>query len=177
KGLYRVDKGPKALEKRIAAMCAEVDEAIADGAEFIVLSDRDSTADLAPVPSLLMLAAVHHHLIRTEKRMQVGLIVETGDVREVHHCAVLIGYGASAINPYLAMETVENLVRSGMITGITPEKAVRNVIKALGKGVLKIMSKMGISTVGSYAGAQAFEAVGLSQEFVDRYFTGTSSVL
>ncbi|OYX55682.1 MAG: glutamate synthase large subunit [Micrococcales bacterium 32-70-13] len=177
KGLYRVDKGPKALEKRIAAMCAEVDEAIADGAEFIVLSDRDSTADLAPVPSLLMLAAVHHHLIRTEKRMQVGLIVEAGDVREVHHCAVLIGYGASAINPYLAMETVENLVRSGMITGITPEKAVRNVIKALGKGVLKIMSKMGISTVGSYAGAQAFEAVGLSQEFVDRYFTGTSSVL
>jgi glutamate synthase (NADPH) large chain len=177
RGLYRVEDGPEALERRIAAMCVEVDEAIADGAEFIVLSDRDSTADLAPVPSLLMLAAVHHHLIRTEKRMQVGLIVEAGDVREVHHCAVLIGYGASAINPYLAMETVENLVRSGMIAGVTPEKAVRNVIKALGKGVLKIMSKMGISTVGSYAGAQAFEAVGLSQQFVDRYFTGTSSVL
>lgn len=177
KGLYRVDKGPKALEKRIQAMCDEVDDAIDDGAEFIVLSDRDSTADLAPVPSLLMLAAVHHHLIRTEKRMRVGLIVEAGDVREVHHIALLIGYGASAINPYLAMETVENLVRSGMITGITPEKAVANVIKALGKGVLKIMSKMGISTVGSYAGAQAFEAVGLSQEFVDRYFTGTTSIL
>ena len=177
KGLYRVDKGPRALEKRIQAMCTEVDEAIADGAQFIVLSDRDSTADLAPVPSLLMLAAVHHHLIRTEKRMQVGIIVEAGDVREVHHLALLIGYGASAINPYLAMETVENLVRSGMITGITPEKAVRNVISALGKGVLKIMSKMGISTVSSYAGAQTFEAVGLSQEFVDRYFTGTSSVL
>jgi len=177
KGLYRVDKGPKALEKRLAAICDEVDDAIADGAEFIVLSDRDSNADLAPVPSLLMLSAVHHHLIRTEKRMQVGLIVEAGDVREVHHCAVLIGYGASAINPYLAMETVENLVRSGMITGITPEKAVRNVIKALGKGVLKIMSKMGISTVGSYAGAQAFEAVGLSHELVERYFTGTTSIL
>lgn len=177
KGLYRVDKGPKALEKRIAAMCAEVDDAIDDGAEFIVLSDRDSTAELAPVPSLLMLAAVHHHLIRTEKRMRVGLIVEAGDVREVHHVALLIGYGASAINPYLAMESVENLVRSGMITGITPEKAVANVIKALGKGVLKIMSKMGISTVGSYAGAQAFEAVGLNQEFVDRYFTGTTSIL
>ncbi|WP_228545716.1 glutamate synthase large subunit [Microcella flavibacter] len=177
KGLYRVDKGPKALEKRIQAMCDEVDEAIADGAQFIVLSDRDSTADLAPVPSLLMLAAVHHHLIRTEKRMQVGIIVEAGDVREVHHVALLIGYGASAINPYLAMESVENLVRSGMITGMTPEKAVRNIITALGKGVLKIMSKMGISTVGSYAGAQAFEAVGLSQEFVDKYFTGTSSVL
>lgn len=177
RGLYRVDAGPTSLEERITSMCAEVDDAIADGAEFIVLSDRDSTAALAPVPSLLMLSAIHHHLIRTEKRMQVGLIVEAGDVREVHHCAVLIGYGASAINPYLAMESVENLVRSGMLTGITPEKAVRNIITALGKGVLKIMSKMGISTVGSYAGAQTFEAVGLGREFIDRYFTGTSTVL
>jgi glutamate synthase (NADPH/NADH) large chain len=177
RGLYRADKGPRALEKRIAAMCNEVDDAIEAGAEFIVLSDRDSNQDFAPVPSLLMLAAVHHHLIRTEKRMSVGLIVEAGDVREVHHVATLIGYGASAINPYLAMETCENLVRSGMITGLEPEDAVHNLIKALGKGVLKIMSKMGISTVSSYAAAQAFEAVGLSQEFVDTYFTGTSSVL
>jgi len=177
RGLYRADKGPRALEKRIAAMCNEVDDAIEAGAEFIVLSDRDSNQDFAPVPSLLMLAAVHHHLIRTEKRMSVGLIVEAGDVREVHHVATLIGYGASAVNPYLAMETCENLVRSGMITGVTPEDAVHNLIKALGKGVLKIMSKMGISTVSSYAAAQAFEAVGLSQEFVDTYFTGTSSVL
>lgn len=177
RGLYRVDKGPKALEKRLHAVCAEVDEAIDDGAEFIVLSDRDSTSDLAPIPSLLLLSAVHHHLIRGERRMRVGLIVETGDVREVHHIALLIGYGASAVNPYLAMETVENLVRSGMITGITPEAAVGNVIKGLGKGVLKIMSKMGISTVSSYAGAQTFEAVGLDQDFVDRYFTGTTSIL
>jgi len=177
RGLYRVDKGPRALEKRLTAVCAEVDDAIDDGAEFIVLSDRDSTGDLAPIPSLLLLSAVHHHLIRSEKRMRVGLIVEAGDVREVHHIALLIGYGASAVNPYLAMETVENLVRSGMITGITPESAVRNVIKGLGKGVLKIMSKMGISTVSSYAGAQAFEAVGLEQDFVDRYFTGTTSIL
>jgi len=177
KGLYRVDKGPKAMQKRIAAMCTEVDEAIEAGAQFIVLSDRDSTRDLAPVPSLLMLAAIHHHLIRNENRMKVGIIVEAGDVREVHHIALLVGFGASAINPYLAMETAEELVRSGMIQGLTPEKAVKNLIKALGKGVLKIMSKMGISVVGSYAGAQAFEAVGLSQKFVDQYFTGTSSLL
>jgi glutamate synthase (NADPH/NADH) large chain len=177
RGLYRVDKGQKALEKRLAAMCVEVDEAIAAGAQFIVLSDRDSTKEYAPVPSLLMLAAIHHHLIRRENRMKVGIIVEAGDVREVHHVALLVGYGASAINPYLAMESAEELVRSGMITGITPEKAVKNLIKALGKGVLKIMSKMGISVVSSYAGAQAFEAVGLNQEFVDEYFTGTSSLL
>jgi glutamate synthase (NADPH/NADH) large chain len=177
KGLYRVDKGPKALEKRLAAMCDEVDDAIEGGAQFIVLSDRDSNREYAPVPSLLMLAAIHHHLIRRENRMKVGIIVEAGDVREVHHVALLVGFGASAINPYLAMETAEELVRNGMLTGVTAEQAVKNVIKALGKGVLKIMSKMGISTVSSYAGAQAFEAVGLDQSFVDQYFTGTSSLL
>ncbi|RFA21282.1 glutamate synthase large subunit [Subtercola boreus] len=177
RGLYRVENGQTAMKERIAEMCAEADEAIANGAKFIVLSDRDSNKENAPVPSLLMLSGVHHHLIRRETRMKVGIIVEAGDVREVHHVALLIGYGASAINPYLAMETCENLVRSGMITGITPEKAVKNVIKALGKGVLKIMSKMGISTVSSYAGAQAFEAVGLDKEFVAEYFTGTSSKL
>ena len=177
RGLYRVDDGPQAMHRRIDAMCDEVDRAIDNGALFIVLSDRDSNADLAPVPSLLMLAGVHHHLIRRENRMKVGLIVEAGDVREVHHIALLIGYGASAVNPYLAMESVEQLVRAGMIPDITPEKAVKNLIKALGKGVLKIMSKMGISVVGSYAGAQAFEAVGLSQQFVDQYFTGTVSLL
>ena len=177
KGLYRVDQGPNAMEQRIAAMCEEVDRAIDEGALFIVLSDRDSNKDFAPVPSLLMLAAVHHHLIRAQNRMKVGLIVEAGDVREVHHVALLIGYGASAINPYLAMESVEELVRSGMISSIDAEKAVKNLIKSLGKGVLKIMSKMGISVVGSYAGAQAFEAVGLDQNFVDAYFTGTSSLL
>ncbi|MBC7725647.1 MAG: glutamate synthase large subunit [Burkholderiaceae bacterium] len=177
RGLYRVDQGPRAMHDRIDAMCDEVDEAIASGSTFIVLSDRDSNRDLAPVPSLLMLAAVHHHLIRDENRMKVGIIVEAGDVREVHHVALLIGYGASAVNPYLAMESAEQLVRSGMLTGVTAEKAVKNLIKALGKGVLKIMSKMGISIVGSYAGAQTFEAVGLGQAFVDQYFTGTSSLL
>jgi glutamate synthase (NADPH/NADH) large chain len=177
RGLYRVEAGHKGMQKRIAQMCAEVDEAIEDGAEFIVLSDRDSNKDLAPIPSLLMLAAVHHHLIRKETRMKCGLVVEAGDVREVHHVATLIGYGASAVNPYLAMETVEYLVRAGYITGITPVKAVKNLIYALGKGVLKIMSKMGISTVSSYAGAQVFEAIGLAQDFVDAYFTGTETKL
>lgn len=177
RGLYKIKKGEKSLAKRLAEMCAEADAAIEAGAQFLVLSDRDSNADLAPIPSLLMLAAVHHHLIRNETRMKCGIIVEAGDVREVHQVALLVGYGASAINPYLAMETAEQLVLSGMITGVTPEKAVKNLIKALGKGVLKIMSKMGISVVGSYAAAQAFEAVGLSQEFVDQYFTGTTSLL
>ena len=158
-------------------MCDEADAAIESGAEFLVLQRPRLQRRLAPIPSLLMLAAVHHHLIRHETRMKVGLIVEAGDVREVHQVALLIGYGASAINPYLAMETAEQLVRSGMITGLTPEKAVKNLIKALGKGVLKIMSKMGISVVGSYAGAQAFEADRPRQEFVDQYFTGTTSLL
>ncbi|MFC6355471.1 glutamate synthase large subunit [Luethyella okanaganae] len=177
RGLYRFDEGPDALHDRLVALCGEADDAIAAGARFLVLSDRDSNKDLAPIPSLLMTAAVHHHLIRAENRMKVGLIVEAGDVREVHHVALLIGYGASAVNPYLAMESCENLVRTGVITGVTPEKAVRNVIKALGKGVLKIMSKMGISTISSYAGAQAFEAIGLNDEFVAEYFTGTISKL
>ncbi|MCU4672059.1 glutamate synthase large subunit [Microbacterium fluvii] len=177
RGLYHLDAAPGGLKARLDEMCEEVDRAIAEGAEFIILSDRDSNKDLAPIPSLLMVSAVHHHLIRNENRMKVGLVVEAGDVREVHHVATLLGYGASAVNPYLAMETVEYLVRSGFITGISPEKAVKNLIYALGKGVLKIMSKMGISTVSSYAGAQVFEAVGLSQDFIDEYFTGTESKL
>ena len=177
KGLYDVLDGAEAMATRLSEMCGEVDAAIERGAEFVVLSDRDSDKDYAPIPSLLMVSAVHHHLIRNGTRMRVALIVEAGDVREVHHVALLIGYGASAINPYLAMETAEGLVRAGMITGLAPEKAVKNLIKALGKGVLKIMSKMGISVVSSYAGAQCFEAVGLSQELVDEYFSGTRSVL
>jgi len=175
RGLYRVADGPEGLRRRLEEMCGEADRAIEAGAGFIVLSDRDSTRDLAPIPSLLMTAAVHHHLIRTEHRMRVGLIVEAGDVREVHHVATLLGYGAGAVNPYLAMESSEDMVRSGTITGVTPEKAVANVIKALGKGVLKIMSKMGISAVASYSGAQTFEAVGLSDDLIEAYFTGTSS--
>ncbi|MFV0375507.1 glutamate synthase large subunit, partial [Microbacterium sp.] len=177
RALYHFDAGPDSMRERIEEICAEVDAAIAGGAEFIIVSDRDSNKDLVPIPSLLAVSAIHHHLIRNENRMKVGLVVEAGDVREVHHVATLLGYGASAVNPYLAMETVEYLVRAGFITGVAPEKAVKNLIYALGKGVLKIMSKMGISTVSSYAGAQVFEAVGLSQEFIDEYFTGTETKL
>ncbi|CAB4860467.1 unannotated protein [freshwater metagenome] len=176
-GLYRIDEGAKAMEQRLDQMCEEVDSALDAGAMFVVLSDRDSDKDFAPIPSLLMLSAIHHHLIRTGRRMQSSLIVEAGDVREVHHVATLVGFGASAINPYLAMETAELLVRTGRIPGISPEEAVSNIIYALGKGLLKTMSKMGISTVASYAGAQAFEAIGLSTEVVDRYFTGVTSIL
>ncbi|CCH74072.1 glutamate synthase (large subunit) [Nostocoides australiense Ben110] len=177
KGLYDHMRDGEGMAARIDEICAEVSEAIARGARFIVLSDRDSGRDYAPIPSLLLTAAVHHHLIREKTRTQVGLIVEAGDVREVHHVALLIGYGAAAVNPYLAMESVEDLVRSGIITGVTGEQAVKNLIKALGKGVLKVMSKMGISTVASYRGAQVFEAIGLSQELVDTYFTGTVTQL
>ncbi|MER0243355.1 glutamate synthase large subunit [Streptomyces sp. HSW2009] len=175
-GLYRVGGGGAALAARIAEICAEADSAIADGARLIVLSDRHSDAEHAPIPSLLLTSAVHHHLIRTKQRTQVGLLVEAGDVREVHHVALLIGYGAAAVNPYLAMESVEDLVRAGtFLPGVEAETAIRNLIKALGKGVLKVMSKMGISTVASYRGAQVFEAVGLDQGFVDAYFHGTAT--
>lgn len=177
RGLYPVEGGGAAMAERIDEICAEVSEAIAGGARIIVLSDRHSTAELAPIPSLLLTGAVHHHLVREKTRTQVGLLVEAGDVREVHHVALLVGYGAAAVNPYLAMESVEDLAREGYYVTTEPEKAVANLIKALGKGVLKVMSKMGVSTVASYTGAQIFEVVGLSQTVVDKYFTGTVSKL
>jgi glutamate synthase (NADPH/NADH) large chain len=176
-GLYQVTGGGEALARRLNEIFHEVDALIRQGKRFIVLSDRDSDAQLAPIPSLLLCAAVHHHLVRTKTRTMVGLLVEAGDVREVHHVALLIGYGAAAVNPYLALETVEDLVRRGVLTDITPEKAMRHMVKALGKGVLKVMSKMGVSTVASYRGAQIFEAIGLSQAVIDAYFTGTASKL
>ncbi len=177
KGLYKLDGGGDALSARIREIFDEVDTALENGATYLVLSDRDSNRELAPIPSLLLTSAVHHHLLRKGNRTRVGLVVEAGDVREVHHVAALIGYGAAAVNPYLAMESVEMMVKSGAIVGLTIEQVTYNLIKALGKGVLKIMSKMGISTVSSYSGAQCFEAIGLSQEFVDTYFTGTTSQL
>jgi glutamate synthase (NADPH/NADH) large chain len=176
-GLFRVEGGGPALAQRIEEICAQISSDIARGVRFFVLSDRDSDDDFAPIPSLLLTAAVHHHLVRTKQRTEVSLLVEAGDVREVHHVALLIGYGAAAVNPYLAMESVEDLVGTGVLEGVPAEKAIRNLIKALGKGVLKVMSKMGISTVASYRGAQVFEAVGLSHEVVDRYFTETASKL
>ena len=177
RGLYDVQGGGEALAGRLDEICEEVSSAIAEGARIIVLSDRHSTAELAPIPSLLLTGAVHHHLVREKTRTRVGLVIEAGDVREVHHVALLVGYGAAAVNPYLAMETVEDLARDRYYVDVEPEDAVRNLVKSLGKGVLKVMSKMGVSTVASYTGAQIFEAVGLSQPLVDRYFTGTTSKL
>ncbi|WP_248582091.1 glutamate synthase large subunit [Nocardioides sp. InS609-2] len=177
RGLYEVEGGGTAMAARLDEICAEVSDAIAGGARIIVLSDRHCTAELAPIPSLLLTGAVHHHLVREKTRTQVGLLVEAGDVREVHHVALLIGYGAAAVNAYLAMESVEDLAREGYYVKAEPEVAVKNLVKGLGKGVLKVMSKMGVSTIASYTGAQIFEAVGLSQSVVDKYFTGTSSKL
>jgi len=177
RGLFPVSGDGNTLQLRLDEIKKEVSTAIAQGARIIVLSDRDGDAEDCPIPSLLLTAAVHHHLIREKTRTKVGLVVEAGDVREVHHVALLIGYGAGAVNPYLVMESAEDLVLQGVITGITPEKAVYNVIKSLGKGVLKVMSKMGISTIASYTGAQVFEAIGLSQSVVDEYFVGTTSRL
>ncbi|MBK5332838.1 MAG: glutamate synthase large subunit, partial [Ilumatobacteraceae bacterium] len=178
-GLYRVAGGGLALKRALDAIFAEISKAITDGARIVVLSDRNSDDVYAPIPSLLLTSAVHHHLIREKQRTKVGLIVESGDAREVHHMALLIGYGAGAINPYLAFESIEDMVSENLhgLGGLDPHKAVKSYIKAAGKGVLKVMSKMGVSTVASYTGAQIFEAIGLGHELVDEYFTGTVSRL
>ncbi len=177
KGLYPVAAGGAGLAAALADVRRQVSEAIEGGATLIVLSDRDSNSTLAPIPSLLLTSAVHHHLVREKTRTQVGLLVEAGDAREVHHMALLIGYGAAAINPYMAFETIEDMIARGQLVDVGFDDAVGRYLKAAGKGVLKIMSKMGISTVASYTGAQVFEAIGLSAELVDEYFTGTVSRL
>ncbi|MFI7612954.1 glutamate synthase large subunit [Nonomuraea terrae] len=175
-GLYEVAGGGEALLHRLEEIRAEASQAIANGARIIVLSDRGSSESMAPIPALLLTGAVHHHLIQEKTRTKIGLVIETGEARECHHMALLIGYGAGAINPYLAIETIEDLADAGALP-IDKRKAVRNLIKAYGKGVIKVMSKMGVSTVASYTGAQIFEALGLSQEVVDSCFTGTTSRL
>jgi glutamate synthase (NADPH) large chain len=175
-GLYPVAGGGEALLGRLEAICAEVSAAIAEGARIIVLSDRGSTREMAPIPALMLTGAVHHHLIQEKTRTKIGLVIETGEARECHHMALLIGYGAGAVNPYLALETVEDLVDTGALD-MDKHKAVRNLIKAYGKGVIKVMSKMGVSTVASYTGAQIFEALGLGEEVVESCFTGTTSRL
>ncbi len=172
---YPVAEGGDGLRMAIDNVRMQVSEAIAAGANLIILSDRYADAENAPIPALLITAAVHHHLVREKTRTQVGVIVETGEAREVHHFCLLLGYGAGAINPYLAFDTIRDLIRENVITGLTERKAVKNYVKAAGKGILKVMSKMGISTVASYTGAQIFEAVGLRKELVDEYFTGTAS--
>ena len=177
KALYDVERGGEGLADALEDLRLRACDAIAKGARTLVISDRDSDHTRAPIPSLLAVSAVHHHLVRTKERTTVALVVESGDAREVHHIAMLIGFGAAAVNPYLAFESIEDLVREGELTGIEPAAAVRNYLKALGKGVTKVMSKMGISTVASYTAAQAFEAVGIDKQVIDEYFTGTPSQL
>ncbi len=176
--LFRVSEGPDGLGAAVDHLCQDASKAIRQGFKFLILSDRGVNGDWAPIPSLLGIAAVHHHLVRESTRTDVGLILETGEPRDVHHFACLIGYGAGVVNPYLVFETYKDLEREGYLPeGIDAETASEKFMKAVNKGLLKIFSKMGISTVQSYCGAQIFEAVGLNDALVNRYFTGTASRL
>ncbi|WP_242394313.1 glutamate synthase large subunit [Anaeromyxobacter oryzisoli] len=172
--LFRASGGGAALRKAIEDVRAKASECISEGANIIILSDRGHDADDAPIPSLLAVSAVHHHLIREGTRTRIGLILESGEPREVHHFALLVGYGASAVNPYLAFETIHDQVQQGLIPGPAQE-AEKKYVKAVNKGIVKVISKMGISTVQSYHGAQVFEAIGLNQDFIDEYFTWTAT--
>ncbi|MGC5023945.1 glutamate synthase large subunit [Tsukamurella sp. DT100] len=176
-GLYHVAEGGKGLREALDTVRTQVSEAIEGGARLIILSDRNSDRLLAPIPSLLLTSAVHHHLVRERSRTKVGLIVESGDAREVHHMAALIGCGAAAVNPYMAFATIEDMHLRGELNGTPLEKLNANYVKAAGKGVLKVMSKMGISTLASYTGAQLFQVIGLAQDVVDEFFTGLQSQL
>ena len=170
--LYRVAEQGSGLRRAIEAVRSRASEAIAEGYNLVVLSDRGHGEEDAPIPALLAVAAVHHHLLRSGTRTRVGLVIESGEPREVHHFALLIGYGASAVNPYLAFETIHDQVRLGMIAGPAAAAEARYV-KAVNKGIVKVISKMGISSIQSYHGAQVFEAIGLNQDFIDEYFTWT----
>src|SRR5438477_581636 len=163
------------MANAINGLCHDASNAIGNGYGIMVLSDRGIAHDRAPIPALLAVSAIHHHLIREGTRTQVGFVIESGEPREVHHFALLLGYGAAAINPYLALETLRSMSHEGLLDGVDAEKALGNYIKAIVKGVVKVISKMGISTIQSYCGAQVFEAIGLDQDFVDRYFTWTPS--
>ncbi len=173
--IYDPREGGAALERAMERLQAQASAAVRAGNTILILSDRGVTEKCAPIPSLLATAGVHHHLVREGTRTRCALLLESGDAREVHHVALLIGYGAGAVNPYLAFETLDDMIAQGIVEGVTREKATLNYIKALNKGILKVMSKMGISTLQSYCGAQIFEAIGLEQAFVDRYFTWTAS--
>ena len=174
--LFRVEGGGSGLRKAIEDLRRRASEAIAEGHNIIILSDRGHDATEAPIPALLAISAVQHHLLREGSRTKVGLVLETGEPREVHHYCLLIGYGASAVNPYLAFETIHDQIRQGLLKGPAAE-AEKKYVKAVNKGIVKVISKMGISTIQSYHGAQVFEALGLSQDFVDEYFCGTPTRL
>ena len=171
--LFSAAAGPAGLEQAMDELCRKIDQAIRDDVNVIVLSDRGVNKDWAPIPSLLAVAGLHHHMIREGTRTRVGLVLESGEPREVHHYSLLIGYGCGAINPYLAFETLDDMLRQGLLTGIDHQAACKNYLKAAMKGVVKVISKMGISTIQSYWGAQIFEAVGLKQSLIEKHFTGT----
>src|SRR5581483_6595554 len=173
--LFNPRGGKAALEKALAELCAAADRAIAEGVTILILSDKGVDADHAPIPALLATAGLHHHLIRAGTRTRVGLVLESGEPREVHHFCLLLGYGAQAINPYLVYECLNDMIHEGLLKDISYHDAVKGYDKAVYKGVVKVMAKMGISTIKSYCGAQIFEAVGLGQQLVDRYFTWTPS--
>ncbi len=174
--LFRVRDGEVGLKSALDELCRQASHAVLNGHSLLILSDRGSNEELSPVPSLLATAAVHHHLMRNGTRMRVGIIVETGEARVVQHFALLIGYGAGAVAPYLAFETIQDMVQNGSFPGLTDARqAQKNYIKAITHGLLKVMSKMGISTVQSYHGAQIFEAIGISRNVIERYFSGTVS--
>jgi glutamate synthase domain-containing protein 2/glutamate synthase domain-containing protein 1/glutamate synthase domain-containing protein 3 len=173
---WPIEEGAEGMARRLAQACDEAHAALESGVEVLILSDRRMGPTRAPIPSLLQVSAIHHHLVRAGNRLQCSLVLESGEPREVHHMATLIGYGCGAINPYLLFDTVDELVADGRIPGMEDaDVAERNIVKAIGKGLLKTISKMGISTIQSYCGAQIFEAVGLEKELIDRHFTGTSS--
>ncbi|MBP8258190.1 MAG: glutamate synthase large subunit [Verrucomicrobia bacterium] len=173
--LYPIADGAGGLERAMEHLYRQADQAIARGTNILILSDRGVDAAQGPIPALLAVSGLHHHLIRNGTRTRVGMILESGEPREVHHFALLIGYGAGAVNPYLAFESLEDMIRQGSIENLAPEAAIRNYVKAVVKGVVKVISKMGISTIQSYRGAQIFEAVGLSTRVVEKYFTWTPS--
>jgi glutamate synthase (ferredoxin) len=173
--LFRPEENGPGLDRAMGELCARASDAVDAGYTILILSDRGVNEEFAPIPSLLATAGVHHHLVRQGTRTKCALVVESGDAREVHHMALLIGYGAGAVNPHLAFESLDDMIREGALRDLTQERAVKNYIRALNKGILKVMSKMGISTVQSYCGAQIFEAIGLAQDFVDKCFTWTAS--
>ncbi len=174
--LFKVTDGEEGLRQAVEELCAAASRAVAEGASILVLSDRGVSDTLVPIPALLATAAVHHHLIREGTRSYASLVIETGEAREAHHFCTLLGYGAGAINPYLAFETIADLHADGLLPkDLSVEQASKNYIKAANKAILKVASKMGISTVQSYRGAQIFEAIGLSKDVIDRYFTNTAS--
>ncbi|HBV87609.1 MAG TPA: glutamate synthase large subunit [Desulfosporosinus sp.] len=175
--LYLVSDGVKSMERALDRVFKEADKAINEGANIIILSDRGANEKLAAIPALLASSGLHHHLIRREIRTNLGIVLESGEPREVHHFCTLIGYGVTAINPYLAYETIQDLAEKDLLEGLSFQEAKKNFIKASVKGVLKVLTKMGISTMRSYHGAQIFEAVGLKKELIDKYFTMTPSRL